>query len=154
MGYDTTFQGQFDVTPALRPEHVDYLRAFSETRRMTWDERAKTLPDPIREMVGLPFGVDGAYFVSQDESLVLVNYCPPFEQPSLWCQWVPTDDGTAIEWDGVEKFYDYVAWLEYLIEHFFAPWGYVLNGVVDYQGEEISDHGSIVVENNVVVKKW
>ena len=27
--------------------------------------------------------------------------------PGIWCQWVPTDDGKGIEWDGGEKFYNY-----------------------------------------------
>lgn len=71
-------------------------------------------------------------------------------QPGLWCQWVPNEDGTAIVWDEGEKFYEYVAWIEYLINHFLAPWGYKLNGEVRWVGEDSSDRGIILVVDNVV----
>lgn len=72
------------------------------------------------------------------------------DKPGFWCQWVPTEDFKGIEWDGNEKFYDYVEWLEYLIENFFAPKGYVLNGKLRYQGEEMHDAGWITVSDNIV----
>lgn len=71
-------------------------------------------------------------------------------QPGLWCQWVPNDEGTAIVWDEGEKFYSYVEWIEYLIAHFLAPWGYKLNGEVRWVGEDSSDRGIILVADNVV----
>lgn len=71
-------------------------------------------------------------------------------QPGLWCQWIPTDDGTAIVWDEGEKFYNYKEWIEYLIQHFLAPWGYVLNGVVQWAGESRGDIGLIKIVNNDV----
>lgn len=70
--------------------------------------------------------------------------------PSYYCQWVPSKDGLGIEWDGGEKFYEYIKWLEYIIEHFLVPKGYVLNGVIRYQGEEIGDVGRIEVTDNTV----
>lgn len=71
-------------------------------------------------------------------------------QPGLWCQWTPNDDGTAIVWDGGEKFYDYVEWIEYIIRNFLKPWGIVANGDVEWQGEEPADRGRIQVRDNVV----
>lgn len=71
----------------------------------------------------------------------------------LYCQWVPTKDGKGLEWDGGEKFYEYVEWLEYLIKEFLAPKGYVLNGEVTWEGEESGDLGKIIVKNNVVKTK-
>ena len=72
-------------------------------------------------------------------------------QPSLWCQWIPNDDGTAIVWDGAEKFYYYIEWIKYLIEHFLSKWGYVLNGEVQWQGED-DDSGIIkIVDNEVTI---
>jgi hypothetical protein len=38
----------------------------------------------------------------------------------------------------------------YLIHKVLAPNGYVLNGVVTWQGEDIGDVGEIIVENNRV----
>lgn len=71
-------------------------------------------------------------------------------QPGLWCQWRPTEDGTGIEWDEGEKFYEYAAWLRYIIANFLKPWGYVLNGEVKWQGEEMDDRGLITVADNKV----
>ena len=76
---------------------------------------------------------------------------PPPSQPGLWCQWIVEDD--QLIWNGMKKVYDYTEWLKYLIEHFFKPLGYTLNGSVEYQGEESSDFGKIIVENNVVKLK-
>ena len=75
------------------------------------------------------------------------------DAPGVWCQWIPCDEGAGIEWDGVEKFYNYIEWLDYLIDHFLKPWGYVLNGEVEWQGEERNDLGRIVVRDNAVVVK-
>lgn len=76
-------------------------------------------------------------------------------QPGLWCQWEVKRDwkmpsNTCLFWDGGEKFYNYVEWLNYLIKHFFSKWGIVFNGSIEWQGEDSSDKGIIVVEDNVV----
>lgn len=71
-------------------------------------------------------------------------------QPGLWCQWTVSEDNTKLEWDGGEKFYEYVPWLKYLISNFIEPWGYVLNGYVEYQGEDYGDKGTIRVRKNLV----
>jgi len=75
-----------------------------------------------------------------------------------YCQWVATDDGACIVWDGGEKFYCYVQWLLYLIDKYLKPWGYVLNGAVHWQGEGdaerqgqlLLDRGTLYVRDNVV----
>jgi hypothetical protein len=108
------------------------------------------------------FGIDGEFFVfgtgsyGQDNDSTIVDFNQqPSTQPSLWCQWVPNEDGTAIEWDGGEKFYAYSEWLFYLINKILAPNGYTLNGTVIWQGEETGDVGKIHVVNNVVtVAPW
>jgi hypothetical protein len=73
--------------------------------------------------------------------------------PGYYCQWVPTDDGCDIQWDGGEKFYAYTEWLEYLIKEFLIPWGYTLNGKVSWSGEDTDDQGYITVTNNEVRTK-
>jgi hypothetical protein len=156
MGYTTDFSGEFFVSPPLSPEQVQYLKDFNKTRRMRRDAaKAAEMPDPVREAVGLPIGVDGGYFVgstenygqNRDDSITDYNY-PPSGQPGLWCQWAPSDDGKAITWDGGEKFYNYVEWLQYLIEHFLEPWGRKLDGEIHWHGEDSADFGIIEVEAN------
>jgi hypothetical protein len=72
------------------------------------------------------------------------------KQPGLWLQWELSSDGTELGWDGNEKFYHYIEWLQYLIQHFFEKWGIKLNGEVQWQGEDSSDFGKIIVTDNVV----
>ena len=115
MGYTTEFEGVFSVTPTLTPDHQEYLRAFSYTRRMQRDvAKLEDMPDDRRKSVGLPLGVEGEYYVgsADDDNYGQSRWAPPpgeYEdisildfneepstQPSLWCKWRPTEDGT---WD-------------------------------------------------------
>lgn len=72
------------------------------------------------------------------------------DYPGIWCDWVPSEDGTAIVPGEAENFYGYVPWIEYLIEHFLGPWGYVLNGRVHWDGEQTGDSGVIRITDNRV----
>lgn len=81
------------------------------------------------------------------------NVQPFPNMPGFWCQWTASDDGRYLMWDGGEKFYDYVEWLKYLIEHFIKPWGKTLNGEVEWYGEDREDIGKIVVKDNEVTVK-
>ena len=145
MGYTTEFEGAFQVTPRLDEETRKYLIKFSETRRMK-----RNLPKE--------FGVEGEFFVGglgfmgqdMDESVIDRN-SPPSTQPSLWCQWIPNSEGTAIAWNESEKFYEYIDWIEYLIERILIPRGYSLSGVVHWSGEEYDDLGTIHISHNKVL---
>lgn len=161
MGYTTEFDGQFAVDPPLKPEHAEYLQKFADTRRMKRDpRRAKNLLDLSRQHVGLPIGEEGGYFVGgvgylgqgDDESITDHNK-PPIGQPDLWCHWTPTANGHGLEFNGREKFYRYVAWLEYLIAHFLRPWGYSVSGTVSWAGERGEDTGTITIHSNIVTAK-
>jgi len=158
MGYHTEFSGQFAVTPALSAAHAEYLTAFSQTRRIKrLPAVASELPDVKRERVGLPIGEEGEFFVGgtgfqgqDDDGSVVAHNVPPCSQPGLWCQWAPTEDRTAIEWDGVEKFYAYAEWLDYILENFLTPWSYTVDGEVEWSGDERGDLGKLVVVDNVL----
>jgi len=75
------------------------------------------------------------------------------DEYAYFCQWVPTEDGWCLEWDGNEKFYAYVEWLKWLIEKFFTPKEIVLNGEIEWSGEEQGDIGKIIVKDNIVTTK-
>jgi hypothetical protein len=161
MGYTTDFDGEFTLDKPLDAVQASYLKKLAETRRMKRDPAiAVTLPDPVRKAVGLPIGDEAGYFVGgedfmgqeKDKSVLDYNK-PPTGQPGLWLQWEPSDDGTAIVWNEAEKFYDYTAWLKYLIDNFLAPWGYTLNGEVEWQGEDSEDKGILGVKDNKVYVK-
>ena len=149
MGYHTEFQGRVATVPPLNTADASYLKKFNESRRM---QRSSG-----------PYFVEGTGFMGQGKDSDVLDYNrPPAGQPSLWCGWVPTDDGTAIEWDGAEKFYDSAEWMQYLIDHFLAPGAkakgalpflqanHTVNGVILAQGEELADSWKLVVTDNRV----
>lgn len=145
MGYTTEFHGKFNITPKLSEDDRLYLTKFSETRRMK------------RDLSKINYGIDGEWYVDgegyggQDNDPSVVDYnSPPSNQPSLWCQWVPTEDGTALVWDEGEKFYKSAEWLKYLINRYLAPRGYTVNGEVSAQGEDPEDHWFLIADNNTV----
>lgn len=148
MGYTTDFMGEIEIVPALNQEEIDFLTKFSETRRMDCEQG--------------PYYVDRGGFAGQANDPKIRNYNrPPEGQPSLWCQWIPTDDGESLVWDQGEKFYESPEWMAYLIEHFLGqnpkaknelPFlqGHVLNGTISAQGEDPDDKWLLHVRNNKV----
>lgn len=156
MGYTTDFTGSVAVEPALNPEEVSYLKDFAGSRRMT---RTR---GPLYAHPGADFG--------QSETADVIVDAPDAGQPGLWCQWVPTDDGTEIEWDGNEKFYESPEWMKWLIQNLLAPsarefvtfhlsedprlaaftFDHVVNGVIEAQGESPDDRWNLLVVDNVV----
>jgi hypothetical protein len=154
MGYSTDFYGFWTLTPALSLAQTDYLQKFARTRRVKRD------PDAIKtdrrlSAIGLELGVDAEYFVDvedEDKSIVDLNL-PPGSQPSLWCKWRVNDRGDRLEHNGGEKFDEYVEWLDYLVEHFFSPWGVRIDGSVKYEGDVPVDSGMIeIIDNRIEVR--
>lgn len=144
MGYTTEFSGTIKLNKKLDKATHEFLVKFNQTRRMARNVDKK-------------YGVEGEFYVDgkgafgQDcDSTVIDSNRPPKTQPGLWCQWVPTDDGMGIVWDGSEKFYSSAEWMVYIIDKILAPKGYVCNGTIEAQGEDTSDHWYLIVNNNVV----
>lgn len=145
MGYSTEYMGRVTFQKKLDEETATFLKKFASTRRM--------------KRTGLPkkYGVDGEYYVDgkgpmgqdTDETVVDQNR-PPRTQPGLWCQWIPTKDLMGLEWDGGEKFYNGYKWMKYILERILAPKGYVANGVIEAQGEDMNDRWTLKVINNEV----
>jgi hypothetical protein len=149
MGYTATFDGHISVDPPLSLEEIAYLDQFANTRRMACEQG--------------PYYVDRGSLRGQDrdDPGILDFNTPPDGQPGLWCQWIPTEDGMAIEWDGGEKFYEAEEWVQYLIDHFVgsAPrgkamlpflQGHTLNGEIYACGEDDDDRWKLIVQDNRV----
>ena len=149
MGYTTNFSGDFSVDKPLDDATYALLKGLASTRRM----KRKGLDPAV-------YGVDGEFYYKEgsdmgqehDDNIVDYN-TPPSTQPGLWLQWTPLDDRITIEWDGGEKFYNYVEWLEYIVDKILAPRGYKLSGEVYWDGEDSEDKGKITVKNNKIVAK-
>lgn len=158
MGYTTWFNGSLTFNKPVTEELKNYVNKFSNVRHMKRDigKLKEVHPNWMDECYKGNLGCDGEFFVgstgfmtqAKDEDIIDYNY-PPLGVPGLWCQWIITDDD-ELEWDGEEKFYNYVEWLEYLINKFFKPEDYILNGTIEFEGEDSGDRGYIKVTNNIV----
>lgn len=155
MGYSTDFTGRIEIDPPLNQSEINYLTKFSYTRRM------KRTQGPYFVAVD----VDGA----EDEKGVINFNEPPKPQPSLWCNFEPTEDGTALVWNESEKTQCGKEWIQYLIDYFLQAndhlvadactyfkdftFNHVCNGELIAQGEDPDDIWKIVVKDNVVTVK-
>jgi hypothetical protein len=149
MGYTTVYNGSIKIKPALNKAEIYYLTKFSESRR--------------QDYAAGPYALRGDLNPESRGEWGAVN-TPPEGQPGLWCQWIPTDDGTMLVWDEGEKFYHAAEWMKYLIEHFLRPNGiakglpgfedftfdHVLDGDIEAQGEDADDRYKISVAGNEV----
>ena len=150
MGYSTDFMGEVEIKPQPTEKIKNFVNELARTRRMK-----RRLPEGL-------YGVEGEFCVTGGENhigdgkddTVMDHNSPPSTQPGLWLQWIIEEAGHdgnyVLRWDQGEKFYEYIEWMEYLIYKIFAPNGYVLNGEIDWRGEEFYDTGRISVKNNKV----
>ena len=151
MGYTTEFEGSIKIQPPLNETEVKYIKKLNETRRM---QRGNG-----------PYFVGGSGEFGQGKDTDITDYNKPDRtQPSLWCGWTVSDDGSELFWDGAEKAYYMAEWLDYIIahfldkkpiakeinEHFHFLQGHDLSGTVMARGEEMEDLWQIDVEANKV----
>jgi hypothetical protein len=146
MGYSTTFTGHLDLSTPLNDHQQKFLDYFVNCRQCIY----KQLHDnhPIFEMIkncNLPMKKE--YLVSDnDHDVKLFN--DHTGKPSLNCDWIVEDN--QLKWNENEKFYNYLEWLQYLIDNFFNVWNIKLNGIMDYKGEDLGDCGTIVVNDSII----
>lgn len=163
MGYTTDFTGSVTIEPKLNPAEISYLNDFAKTRRVD------RTGGPLYVGHDVP-GYTDDFGQGEGTDLILNGNQPHKDQPGLWNQWVPTESGTEIEWDGGEKFYNAAEWMKYLVENLLAPSArpyldahmgedprlefftanHVVNGEIEAQGEDYNDRWALVVKDNAV----
>lgn len=174
MGYTTEFKGFWELSKdsqkcTLTQKQSEYLNLFSNTRRMERNPEALWKKykgqhgngffdgELIKENINKIYGAWGEYFAFDDNNHgqngfladdTIIDYNSPGNAPGLWCQWIV--DGNKILWDGNEKFYSYVEWIEFIIKNFLEHNNYFLNGTVRWKGEEFDDTGKIIINNNII----
>lgn len=158
MGYTTFFDGAFEFNKPVDDMMRDYINRFASIRHMKRDvEKIKEIYPNWRMLCFCGnLGSYGEYFIGGNmyrDMSIIDNNKPAPGVPELWCQWVINKEGKLV-WDQGEKFYEYIPWLKYLISRFFEPNGYVLNGKMEFQGEDDDDFGVIIVTDNVVEVKY
>ena len=146
MGYTTFFDGSITISPPLSPEEIEFLNTFSDSRRMNRKNG--------------PYFVDGTGMKDDD---VINHNSPDPSQPSLWCNWISSEDGSMIVWDGGEKFSEAEAWMDYIVNHFVGPTpraardfpflkGHTVKGTISAVGEAANDYWKLEVDGNVVTR--
>lgn len=158
MGYTTEFTGEVRVEPPLNHNEIGFLEDFIRTRHM----------NRVKGPLYAPGGFDG----TNDLDVIDMNNPGP-TQPGLWCKWESADYGHVIRWDGREKFYDSVEWMQYLIDNLFSEkareyvevhhsgdkrldaftFNHVFNGILEAQGEDEDDKWLLIVKDNVASRK-
>ena len=122
MGYSVYYTGEVSVTPPLSKEHTATLMELSKSERTD-------ATNPILAAISasaepdLP-GYGGLLEVAGEGSLI-----------------VPEEGESR---HGVRL------WLRLLIEHFLGSLGYVLEGEIEWTGDDPEDRGCIFVSNNLV----
>ena len=103
----TEFVGSLSFDKPLAKNHLNYLKAFHKTRRVSRVESlVKSVPDPIRKAAKLPIGTDCSFFtgsvqINSDVEFSLKfsikdSMAPPGGQPTFWCSWLPTENGESL----------------------------------------------------------
>lgn len=159
MGYSTDFNGMIKISPNLKELDKEFLDKFFQIRHMKRDmSKLKGISkNDIKE-----FGNDGCFYLKDYDNFnemyddkTIININDSGDMPSLWCNLeIVEDNGESfVQWNGSEKTYginEENGWFTWLIDNFFKPNGYVLNGEMTWQGEEDDDTGTIKIKNNVV----
>lgn len=65
----------------------------------------------------------------------------------------PPEEVAILSAEGMEKPYDYIEWIVFLVKELLQPKGYIVNGTVAWSGEEKGDYGEIVIVNNKIYIK-
>lgn len=157
MSYTYDLLGKLSVSPPLNADQVAYIQEFSHSYRHKFAPKWQSWPNPLREAVGLPVGIEGEYISSAMgtgsdfiENCMEVDMGTPNNQPSFQCCWTTNATGTVVKWNKLGRTFAPAQWIEYMIEHFFKQWGVTLNGKVECHGEEKEDRTLIVVNKNQV----
>jgi hypothetical protein len=150
MGYDTYFHGEISISPPLLPEHEAYLKAFLQRDHWSLDTNLiASEEDSLRSAVGLGLGISGEFYTGDDSVYETHARLPgtPITQPSARTDWrVFSPDHLGMRESTRTE--GYVLWLKYLMQNFFIPWGYVLDGMIEWDGDDPGDKGMIHVNQN------
>ena len=159
MGYSTDFNGEIKISPKLKANDKEFLDKFFQIRHMKRDmSKLKGISKNAIKQLGKHgcfYLMDYDNFNEMFDDKTIINVNNSGDMPSTYCNLeIVEDNGESfVQWNGSEKTYgvnEENGWFTWLIDNFFKPNGYVLNGEMTWQGEEDDDIGTIKIENNNV----
>jgi hypothetical protein len=141
MGYTTDFEGFITSVKPLPKKIEELFNGICSTRRIARDIKN--------------YGIEGEFYIRNDKLGVIDKNKPPRTQPGLWCHWIYDPSNYRIRWNDSEKFYNYVEWLEYLLNIINIFTECQFSGVILWCGEDKGDCGAIIVKDNQIeIKKF
>ena len=157
MGYDTYFNGEFELDKLLSDDQREFLDMWLNGDHVARDPALLKKADcskrnleclNLLDRLGMELGEECVNYVGQFNDGTTLSH-DVAALPGRHCVWEISRRGATISSErGTNE--DYVAWLRYIIEHFLIPWGYVLNGECYWDGDQNDDKGEIEIENNVI----
>ena len=126
MGYAVYYQGEIEISPALKSEDSDLLLQIIADHRTPAQQEAYRIHQQMNENRGEFSNLLKSFPLSLDE------------------------DKHHLVSHSEEQIGELEDWLSRLIEYFFAPRGYSLEGEVHRSGDGEGDHGYVYVKQNKV----
>ena len=170
MGYTTKFKGSLKLSKPLNKDQQEWYDNWIQLRKVVRDR--DLLKDHYGDMGSLDgeYGEYGEFFnylprdVEGEDRMWYLNGHGDIEQGivdnnkglpiydlkgSLWCQWMIKGDDLC--WNGKEKFYSYEGWLKFIKTEILGRWDIeILDGHILWSGEDMDDHGMLIVEDNEI----
>ncbi|KAI9244948.1 hypothetical protein BDA99DRAFT_577012 [Phascolomyces articulosus] len=134
MGYQTDFEGAIKITPTLPTEVIDTINSLAEYRNNTdGDGDASSFDGTIHHLQGESDTHNKEDHMNNDSFLPLSKISLRLgrvsQVPSFWCDWhlvnrqkqqdefnKRKEEETVLVWNNAEKFYEYMYWLQYMID--------------------------------------
>lgn len=122
MPYSVYYRGEITISPPLTEEHATAVLAFArkECNRLTKLIFARIAASPEPDL------------------------------PAYWDLFDISEDRTTILPDEDESSHGLRLCLMLLVEHYLAPLGYLLNGEVSWDADDVNDRGCIFIKDNLI----
>jgi hypothetical protein len=122
MSYSVYYRGEITISPPLSEEHAATVLAFAK-------KEYNHLTKPLFARIAASPGPD---------------------LPGYWDLFSISEDRTTILPDEDESTHGLRLCLALLVEHYLAPLGYVLNGEVSWDADDVNDRGCIFIKDNLI----
>jgi hypothetical protein len=122
MPYSVYYRGEITISPPLTEEHAAVVLAFAR-------KECNQLTKPI---------------------FARIAASPEPDLPAYWDLFDISEDRTTILPDEDESSHGLRLSLMLLVEHCLAPLGYLLNGEVSWDADDVNDRGCIFIKDNLI----
>eukprot|EP01103_Thecamoeba_quadrilineata_P006029 TRINITY_DN15768_c0_g1_i1.p1 TRINITY_DN15768_c0_g1~~TRINITY_DN15768_c0_g1_i1.p1 ORF type:complete len:392 (+),score=38.86 TRINITY_DN15768_c0_g1_i1:60-1235(+) len=156
MGYCTGLKGSIKIKPPLPQKLADMVNSlvhpYTGRNNNDGDGDPYSFDGVIHHLTGLPKGIKHGEVSAKDGVS---------KAPSFYCQWIlvnkkneETGVETFIKWDKIDKFYEFMYWMQYFVDfvtlyakHEFGIVIQQFDGIIKWTGDNLEEHGRIQIKN-------